>query len=47
MNATARALIPMVIESTGPRRARLRHLLVALKERIIFLGTPVDDSIAT
>ena len=39
-------LVPMVVEQTSPRRARVRHLLRLLNERIVFLGTPVTDDIA-
>jgi len=40
------AIIPMVIE-TGPRSERAFDIFsLLLKERIIFLGTPIDDQIA-
>jgi ATP-dependent Clp protease protease subunit len=46
MDATARALIPMVIESTGRGERAYDIYSLLLKERIIFLGTPIDDNIA-
>ncbi len=40
------AVIPMVIES-GPRSERAFDIFsLLLKERIIFLGTPIDDQVA-
>ena len=40
------AVIPMVIE-TGPRSERAFDIFsLLLKERIIFIGTPIDDQIA-
>jgi ATP-dependent Clp protease protease subunit len=44
MNATA--LIPMVIESTGRGERAYDIYSLLLKERIIFLGTPIDDNVA-
>jgi ATP-dependent Clp protease protease subunit len=42
----ARAVIPTVIES-GPRSERAFDIFsLLLKERIVFLGTPIDDMIA-
>src|ERR671938_1136377 len=40
------ALIPMVIESTGRGERAMDIYSLLLKERIIFLGTPIDDQIA-
>jgi ATP-dependent Clp protease protease subunit len=42
-----RALIPMVIEQTGRGERAYDIYSRLLKERIIFLGTPVDDNIAS
>lgn len=39
-------LVPMVIESTGRMERAFDIYSLLLKERIIFLGTPVDDNIA-
>jgi ATP-dependent Clp protease protease subunit len=41
------ALIPMVIEQTGRGERAYDIYSRLLKERIIFLGTPVDDNIAS
>lgn len=43
----ARALIPMVIESTGRGERAYDIYSLLLKERIVFLGTPIDDSVAS
>ena len=44
--AAPRAVIPMVIE-TGPRSERALDIFsLLLKERIVFLGTPIDDHVA-
>lgn len=45
-DSTMRAVIPMVIESgaRGERAFDIYSLL--LKERIVFLGTPIDDNVA-
>ena len=40
------ALIPMVIESTGRGERAYDIYSLLLKERIIFLGTPIDDQVA-
>ena len=46
MHPLVRAIIPTVIES-GPRSERAFDIFsLLLKERIIFLGTPIDDQIA-
>ena len=40
------AIVPMVVE-TGPRSERAFDIFsLLLKERIIFLGTPIDDQVA-
>lgn len=40
------AIVPMVVE-TGPRSERALDIFsLLLKERIIFLGTPIDDQVA-
>jgi ATP-dependent Clp protease protease subunit len=41
-----RNLVPMVIESTGRMERAFDIYSLLLKERIIFLGTPIDDNIA-
>ncbi len=42
----AQALIPMVIESTGRGERAYDIYSLLLKERIVFLGTAIDDNIA-
>jgi ATP-dependent Clp protease protease subunit len=42
----ALGLVPMVIETERPRRARLRHLFAPAAERVIFLVGPVNDATA-
>lgn len=44
MNPTA--LIPMIIETTGRGERAYDIYSLLLKERIIFLGTPIDDQVA-
>ena len=39
-------VVPMVIESTGRTERAFDIYSLLLKERIIFLGTPIDDNIA-
>lgn len=39
-------LVPMVIESTGRTERAFDIYSLLLKERIIFLGTPIDDNVA-
>ena len=39
-------LIPMVIEQTGRGERAFDIYSRLLKERIIFLGTPIDDNVA-
>ena len=41
-----RALIPMVIESTGRGERAYDIYSLLLKERILFLGTPINDQVA-
>ena len=40
-------LIPMVVEQTGRSERAFDIYSRLLKERIIFLGTPINDSIAS
>lgn len=40
------SLIPMIIESTGRGERAYDIYSLLLKERIIFLGTPIDDNVA-
>jgi len=40
------ALVPMVIESSGRGERAYDIFSLLLKERIIFLGTPINDQIA-
>ncbi len=42
----AASVIPMVIESTGRGERAYDIYSLLLKERIIFLGTPIDDNVA-
>ena len=39
-------LIPMVIESTGRGERAYDIYSLLLKERIVFLGTPISDQVA-
>jgi len=39
-------LVPMVIEATGRGERAMDIFSLLLKERIIFLGTPIDDNVA-
>jgi ATP-dependent Clp protease, protease subunit len=41
-----RALIPMVIESTGRGERAYDIFSLLLKERIVFIGTAIDDNVA-
>jgi len=43
---TPRSLIPMVIESTGRGERAYDIYSLLLKERIVFLGTPISDQVA-
>ena len=40
------AIVPMVIESTGRSERAYDIYSLLLKERIIFLGTPINDQVA-
>ena len=40
------SLIPMVIETTGRRERAYDIYSLLLKERIVFLGTPINDQVA-
>ncbi len=40
------ALVPMVIEQTGRGERAMDIFSRLLKERIIFIGMPIDDTIA-
>jgi len=46
MNETANMLIPMVVEQTGRGERSYDIFSRLLKERIIFLGTAIDDTVA-
>jgi ATP-dependent Clp protease protease subunit len=41
-----RAMVPMVIENTGRVERAFDIFSLLLRERIVFLGTPIDDQIA-
>jgi ATP-dependent Clp protease protease subunit len=43
---TARSLIPMVIETSGRGERAFDIYSLLLKERIVFLGTPINDQVA-
>jgi ATP-dependent Clp protease protease subunit len=45
-NSTFNSVIPMVIESSGRGERAYDIYSLLLKERIIFLGTPIDDQVA-
>jgi ATP-dependent Clp protease, protease subunit len=45
-NSSLQALIPMVIESTGRGERAYDIYSLLLKERIVFLGTPINDQVA-
>src|SRR5512139_3630870 len=40
------SLVPMVVENTGRGERAYDIYSLLLKERIIFLGTPIDDQVA-
>ena len=44
---TLNQLIPMVVEQTGRSERAFDIFSRLLKERIVFLGTPIDDSLAS
>ena len=46
MNETAQMLIPMVVEQTGRGERSYDIYSRLLKERIIFMGTAIDDNVA-
>ncbi|NLX25281.1 MAG: ATP-dependent Clp endopeptidase proteolytic subunit ClpP [Lentisphaerae bacterium] len=46
MNETAQMLVPMVVEQTGRGERSYDIYSRLLKERIIFLGTEIDDTVA-
>ena len=46
MISNSRSVIPMVIESSGRGERAYDIYSLLLKERIIFLGTPIDDQVA-
>jgi ATP-dependent Clp protease, protease subunit len=46
MNSDPASVIPMVIESSGRGERAYDIYSLLLKERIIFLGTPIDDQVA-
>jgi len=46
MNSQPHSLIPMVIEQTGRGERAMDIYSLLLKERIIFLGTPITDQVA-
>ena len=46
MNETAQMLVPIVIEQTGRGERSYDIYSRLLKERIIFLGTAIDDTVA-
>ena len=46
MNKYLNAVVPMVIESSGRGERAYDIYSLLLKERIIFVGTPIDDLIA-
>ncbi|HUT15456.1 MAG TPA: ATP-dependent Clp protease proteolytic subunit [Anaerolineae bacterium] len=45
-NRMRTTLVPMVIEATGRGERAMDIFSLLLKERIIFLGTPIDDNVA-
>jgi ATP-dependent Clp protease, protease subunit len=45
-NLTPQALIPMVIETSGRGERAFDIYSLLLKERIVFLGTPINDQVA-
>jgi len=46
MNKYLNAVVPMVIESTGKGERAYDIYSLLLKERIIFVGSPIDDQVA-
>ena len=45
-NYTSSYLIPMVVEQTGRGERAYDIYSRLLKDRIIFIGTPIDDNVA-
>jgi len=45
-NTRPRAIVPMVIETTGRGERAYDIYSLLLKERIVFLGTPIDDHVS-
>jgi len=46
MNKNIKNVIPMVVESTGKGERAYDIYSLLLRERIIFVGTPIDDQVA-
>ncbi len=46
MTVNAKNVIPMVVESSGRGERAYDIYSLLLKERIVFLGTPIDDQVA-
>lgn len=46
MNPTSNLLVPMVVEQTGRGERAYDIFSRLLKDRIIFIGTPIDDTVA-
>lgn len=46
MNSNPKNVIPMVIESSGRGERAYDIYSLLLKERIVFLGTQIDDQVA-
>ena len=47
MSNTVSQLIPMVVEQDGPHERSFDIYSRLLRDRIIFLGTPIDDHVAS
>lgn len=47
MHTTINQLVPMVVEQTGRSERAYDIYSRLLKERIVFLGTPIDDNVAS
>jgi ATP-dependent Clp protease protease subunit len=46
MNPTANLMVPMVVEQTGRGERGYDIFSRLLKDRIVFIGTPIDDNVA-
>ena len=46
MDIKGQTLIPMVVEKTGRGERAFDIYSRLLKDRIVFIGTPVDDNVA-